>query len=175
MRCFNFSRKKTKSNKMTTEIINSVETMSPSISRFAEIQQHGCEFSASNLRADNNSNEIDYNQFELYERTGFVGTNDYRKPIVTGFDRTTPRNFLGQIKNRIIHQSPYRFDDPHFLKHISSIVENTNSLLFKSLKSRLMASNNDLDELNGLIKWLRLEVFNIRTIRTHNCSRFNPA
>jgi hypothetical protein len=58
---------------------------------------------------------------------------------------------------QVIRSKKQPFDDSYFLKYIDSIVENPESLLFVSLKSRL-GSAADLTELNKLIKWERTKV-----------------
>lgn len=153
-RCFGFCRKKSKT-------IVEVKPSAPEVSNHLELNQENFphpQNSESDL--DDELEHIDNNEFELYERSSFIGTNRYLKPLATGFDKSRLRYFLGQDVNRI-RQTSNSFDDPYFLKCVYSIVENTSSLLFLSLKSRLNASSDDLDELNGLIKWLRIEVWRI--------------
>ena len=147
-KCFNFGRKKPT---IPTETKLAPTKFELNHESFANQQQHGYD----NAKLD----EFGNNQLELYERTGFVGTKDYRKPIPSGFELANVRYFLGQDASRIRRRTE-RFDDPFFLKYVCSIVENTSSLLFLSLKARLRATHNDLDELNHLIKWFRIEVRN---------------
>jgi hypothetical protein len=65
------------------------------------------------------------------------------------------KNFLEQDINKIRSRNkPY--EDPYFIKTVSSIVENTESQLYLSLKTRLKAKS--LKELNALIKWNRTQV-----------------
>jgi len=68
---------------------------------------------------------------------------------------TSIKPFLEQDINKIrARNKPY--EDPYFIKTVSSIVENTESQLYLSLKTRLKAKS--LKELNTFIKWNRTQV-----------------
>jgi hypothetical protein len=63
--------------------------------------------------------------------------------------------FLEQDINKIRARNKC-YEDPYFIKTVSSIVESTESQLYLSLKTRLKAKG--LKELNALIKWNRTQV-----------------
>lgn len=81
--------------------------------------------------------------------------------IDTKYDPNNIKLYLDQDINRIRSRNKL-FDDPFFIKYISSIVENTESQLYISLKTRLKCDN--LKELNKVIKWERTQVLNIPKI-----------
>lgn len=87
--------------------------------------------------------------------------NDRKKSIenaiVSKFDPENLKKFLEQDIKKIRSKNIV-FEDSHFIKYITSIVENTESQLYLSLKSRLRCK--DLKDLNKTIKWERTQVHN---------------
>lgn len=125
-----------------------------------------------NLKTSNS--DLDVTEVDLYrpKRRDVFGDKPERYPseeilleraqtkkddslIDTKFDPRNIKNFLDQDISKIRNKNR-NFEDPYFIKYISSIVENTKSQLYLSLKSRLRCNN--LKELNKAIKWERTQV-----------------
>lgn len=109
-----------------------------------------------NLEKSNNDRLKDYSKTTRPRSKGYSYAFD-DKPIEksNNFEPDTVKLFLQQDCNRIRAKNK-KFEDPYFLKYITSIVENTNSQLFVSLKTRLKVKT--LKELNDVIGWQRIEV-----------------
>lgn len=94
----------------------------------------------------NHSDEI------LLERSQRKKKESDCSPIDTNFSSKNIKKFLDQDIDKIRSKNQL-FDDPYFIKYVSSIVENCQSQLYLSLKSRLRC--NSIKELNKAIKWER--------------------
>lgn len=94
----------------------------------------------------NQSDEI------LLERTQRKKKDTDTSQIDTRLSTKNIKRFLDQDIDKIRSKNRL-FEDPFFIKYISSIVENSHSQLYLSLKSRLKC--NSTKELNKAIKWER--------------------
>jgi hypothetical protein len=153
-KCLCFGRKKPKKSAQ----INATDLMSSSFI-VEDLEENESKISI-NSKSDEECQidlQNDAIHLELYERGVVTNSSANRNSIPTKFDLDTLKFFLCQDINRI-RGKQRSYDDPYFLKHISSIVENTNSQLFLSLKTRLRTTRNSLEDLNSLIQWLRIKV-----------------
>ena len=86
----------------------------------------------------------------------------------TKVDSERVKNFLCQDIAKIRSMQNAPFEDSYFVRYISSIVENTDSYLFVSLKTRLTrTSSPTIKDLNRLIKWERIGVKKKTHTHTH--------
>lgn len=130
-------------------ILKSLNLRSTSDSTMVKVDQSGNqEFLDENavFLEKNHSDEI------LLEKSQRKTKQSDVSPIDTNFSSKNIKHFLDQDIDKIRSKNQL-FEDPYFIKYISSIVENCQSQLYLSLKSRLRC--NSIKELNKAIKWER--------------------
>ena len=118
---------------------------------FKSFSDHDAEVNQKSFlieRADRRSNTV-------LEKKSADTVTDNKSLISSKFGPKDLKYFLSQDINAI-RAKKKKFEDRSFLKTLSSIVENRDSQLFMSLKSRLNASKPS--DLMQLIKWKKIEV-----------------